>query len=87
MGSISDGVKLSWDDPNVRRDRSKRWRCVIDGTEYSSVNQAARATGIFGNRDHEHIPWRRQLVLNAERGDGKGLLDQFGRTWRVIRVK
>ena len=87
MVSISEGVAISWDDPQIRADRLKRWRCIVDGTEYSSVHQACLAIANFEGREHQIIPWRRRLVLNAENGDDKGLLDHNGRHWQVYRIR
>jgi hypothetical protein len=49
--------------------------CLVDGVQFDSVR----------DQHQRHIPWRHEPVLNAENGDGKGLLDDKGRRWMVIR--
>jgi len=77
----SDGVAASWDDPEVREKRTRRWACEVEGNLYPSVKQACDALAYRPRSGH--IKWRGRLVEEAAKG-GNGLTDESGRIWRVI---
>lgn len=71
--TLSNGVKKSWADPEVRTRRSQRHGVKVDGVEFSSLQAAYRE---FGLDQKDHRKFRVELKAAAPKS-----LKRHDRTW------
>ena len=70
---LSNGVKKSWADPDVRERRSQRHAVKVDGVEFTSLQAAYRE---FGLDQKDHRAFRIELKACMP-----NKLERHGKTW------
>ena len=80
MSKLSRAVAETWEDPEVAKARSKRWRCIVARggveVEFKTTKEAYRF--VYGNDTHQrHIKFRTELVK-------VGSFERDGYSWAVV---
>ena len=73
---LSNGVKKSWADPEVRVRRSQRHGVKVDGVEFTSLQAAYRE---FGLDQKDHRAFRMELKASMPKK-----LERHGKTWQAF---
>lgn len=71
----SEGIRRSWQDPEVAAKRAQRSAVAVDGHEYKSVGAAFRALELPMN---ECIRFRIELKAQGR------ISDRYGHDWKII---